>query len=723
MRSFLRQLRRRNVLKSMATYLVAAWLVVQVLDVIGPALGMPDWVMTFTVVSLAIGFPIVAVISWFFEFRAGELRRESVEDDAPEASASSGVFSYVIIAMLAAALGVSLISRDGGPIISSAEASPNTLAILPLASLGIGAAGTGFVEGLHDDLLTVVSRVPGLRVISRTSVLRYGDGEHSIPEIGDALGANHVLEGSVQINGDRIRVNVQLIDVEYDDHVWAEIFERPYEASAIFSIQKDIAQAIASQLGAALISGQAAYFEREPTTNLEAYNAYLLGRQRTARRTSKDLAEAEDFFRRAIGLDPAYAEAWAGLAEVKVLQHDYAGLERDEVQAQAMPAVQRALELNPMLARAHAVLGQLRYDNNDVQGAEESFQRAFELNPNESLAAHWYGLMLFTQGRFTDALLWLRRALELDPLSVTISNSLAQDLMALGRHDEAVAQYERSLEIDPDFIATYAHLAQVERFVNGRPDEAVRLLFEAYLLDPAHSEYPALMAEALLELDAPDAAARWAERATSNSPDHWWPSRAAVLVALADGEPERLQAALDRYGANLGTAWLTLAARRDLLLARGEIDAARFLFVEALPDLLGDPPSVTASDFYMAPILADIHQAAGDTERARVLLESVLETLDALRKEGFDEFDLSEVEAEALLGNTERALDLLEPELANDWMSLWWYILDSRNLAPLADQPRFRTLIDRVRSTMHVLRDQLEPQYFEPPDLSERSET
>lgn len=715
MRSFLHQLRRRNVLKSMATYLVAAWLVVQVLDVVGPAVGMADWVMTFAVISLAVGFPIVAVVSWFFEFSGGEFRRES-DDDSPPAQGSSSVFSYVIIAMLGAALVVSLVSRDGGSIISKAEASPNSLAILPLASLGAGAAGTGFVEGLHDDLLTVVSRVSGLRVISRTSVLRFGTGEHSIPEIGRQLGANHVLEGSVQISGDRIRVNVQLIDAESDDHVWAEIFERPFEASAIFAIQKDIAQAIAGNLSLALTGEDEREIQRQPTADIDAYNAYLLGRQRMARRTSEDLAEAEDFFRRAIGLDPRYAEAWAGLAEVKVLQHDYAGLDTAEVQAEAMPAVQRALDLHPTLARAHGVLGQLRFDNNDVQGAEASFQRALELNPNESLAAHWYGGMLYNQARFADALVWHRRALELDPLSVTLSNNVAQDLLALDRPEEAIAQYERSLEIDPEFVATYAHLAQIERFVHGRPDEAVRLLYEAYLRDPLHSEYAALMAEALLELDAPQAAARWADRATANAPTHWWPSRAAILVALRSGDPATIQAALDGYASNLGTAWLTLSIRRDLFVAAGDFDAARTLFVDAIPDFLARPPIVTERDFYMAPILADVHFAGGERERAEALLGAVLAELDRLRESGYAEFDLSEVEAHALLGHHERALDLLEAEFDQDWMNLWWYILESRNLAPLADEPRYRALVDRVRSTMHALRDGLDPGFLDPPE-------
>lgn len=717
MRSFFQQLRRRNVLKSLVTYLVAAWLIVQVLDVVGPPLGMPPWVMTFAVISLAIGFPIAALVSWFFEFTAGGWRRESETEEIAEPRSSSGVFSYVIIAMLTAALGVSLISRDDDfSFISEAEAAPVTLAVLPLAALGEGADRSGFVDGLHDDLLTMLSRITDLRVISRTSVMPFANGERSIPEIGRRLGAGNILEGSVQISGDRIRVNVQLIDAAEDDHIWAEIFERPFDAAAIFSIQRDIAQAIAQNLSVALTGEDEEEIERRPTSNFDAYNAYLLGRQRMARRTSDDLQEAEAFFRRAIGLDPAYAEAWAGLAETIVLQHDYAGLERDEMQAGAMPAVQRALELQPRLARAHAVLGELRRSNNDTQGAEESFLRALEINPNDSLASHWFGIMLYTSARFSDALFWLRRAQELDPLSVTISNSVAQNLLALGRVDEAAEQYARSLEIDPDFVATYAHLAQLERFAYGRPDEAVRLLHEAYALDPLHSEYAALMAESLLELDAAEAAARWAERATANAPDHWWPSRAAILVALESGDDAALRDALDTYGPNLGTAWLVLVARRDLLLRAGDLDGARQLFVEAMPDLLADPPVVTASNFYIAPVLAVVHRARGEYEQHRILLDAVLDTLAELRVDGYEDFDISEVEAHAMLGNTALAMDLLEAEIGNEWMNLWWYAFEGPNLAGLAGEPRFVALHERVRRNMHALRDSLEPRYLKPPE-------
>jgi len=728
LRALIQELQRRKVFQSVAAYLVAAWLVLQVIDVIGPALGINDRFMTVAVITLAIGLPLVAVVSWFFELTAGGLRREAstptdASGDAASASGSSATFTYVIIAMLTAALAVSLFSRSGGPgFIEEAEAATITLAVLPLQAMGSQVDDTGFVDGLHDDLLTVLSRISSFRVISRTSVLRFAEGNHSIPEIGQRLGAGTILEGSVQRSGDRVRVNVQLIDAASDEHLWAEIFERPFEARALFSIQREIAQAIARQLQVVLNSQDEEELERQPTVSSEAYTAYLLGRQRMIERTSEKLEAAERFFRRAIDHDPAYADAWAGLAEVILLQHDYAGLDRDTMQTQAMRAVQRALSLAPGLARGHGVLAELRRYSNDVQGAESSFLRALELNPNDALSSHWFGNMLYGQGRMPEALTWYRRALELDPLSVTISNALAQTLLALGQDEEAARQYARSREIDPDFVPTYAHLAQLERFVNGRPDKAVGLLFEAYLRDPAHSEYPALLAEALLELDAREAARRWAERAHSNAPDHWWPARAAVLVALNSDDPAALEAALETNGPTLGDAWLALVSRRDLLIAGGQLDAARELFLDAVPDFFLDPPQIDANNFYIAPALAVVHRSHGEEERSRVLLETALKALDDLRREGYDDFDISEVEARAMLGETERALDLLEAHIEHDWLDLWWYVFDGPQLSALAGQPRFEALADRIRQHMHALRDGLDPIYLTPPAIAEPSE-
>ncbi|NCO20203.1 MAG: hypothetical protein GW900_09210, partial [Gammaproteobacteria bacterium] len=233
MRSILEELRRRKVFQSLAAYLVASWLIIQVFDVVGPALGLSETFLTYAVITLAVGLPVVAVVAWFFELTAGGLQRESAAESGVRANAdpvrgATPTFNYVIIAMLLAALAVSLISRDDLPeLISAADAATQVVAVLPLQALGETASDNGFVEGLHDDLLTMLSRISSLRVISRTSVLRYGDGKQSIPEIGRKLGASSILEGSVQRDGDRIRVNVQLIDVNTDEHLWAEIFERP----------------------------------------------------------------------------------------------------------------------------------------------------------------------------------------------------------------------------------------------------------------------------------------------------------------------------------------------------------------------------------------------------------------------------------------------------------------------------------------------------------------
>lgn len=690
----------------MATYLLMAWLIVQVLDVVGPSLGLPERAMTYAVISLAVGFPVVAIVSWFFELTTHGLIRESTDADVPPPPTSNAI-SYVIISMLAAALGVSLLLRPPSPSPQVSDTERPSVAVLPLSNFGDD-DDQGFVAGLHDDLLTVLSRIDAMRVISRTSVQGFAGTDLPLTEIGRRLSADVILEGSVQRSGGRIRVNVQLIDAREDDHLWAQVFEQPYSAFDLFSIQREIALAIARELRLVITGRDTAELERRPTDNVEAYSAYLLGLQRVERRTSDSLEGAEAFFRRAIAMDAGFADAWAGLAYALDLQHTYASVPADATLREAMPAVQQALALDPGLSLAHAVLGDLRGLTGDMQGAEAAFTRAIELNPNNAVAYHLYGTMLYSDGRVDEAIDAHGKALELNPLSATASNALAQDLLAAGRSDEAVEQYQRSVEIEPEFAPTYAHLSQLERFVYGRPDKAVLWLNKAFRQDPRHSEYAALIVEAMLELDAPLLASQWSRLAMETAPTNYWPARVALLVALRGGDRQEIKRALDHYDSSQGPGWLSLTARRDWLLESDEPDKAREIFLTSVPAFFTDPPEVAPNNFYLAPSLAVALQARGETDAARALLERALAVLADMRASGYEDFDIAEVELLALLGESDRALEVLDAGVSNDWLNIWWFMATSGNLAPLHDDPRFETVFERIRVHMHALRDGLE---------------
>ncbi|MEM6638743.1 MAG: tetratricopeptide repeat protein [Pseudomonadota bacterium] len=716
MRKFLEQLRRRNVFQALATYLVAGWLILQVMDVVGPSIGLGDRAMSMVILILAVGLPVVAVVSWFYEVTASGIVRDSGEHPAP--SPSSSTMTVIVISLLVAALTVSLITRQGSQDHSGTTSTDVPIvAVLPLEHIG-SEPDDGFVEGLHADLLSTLSRVKSMRVISRSSMQRYRKDRPTLSEISRRLGAGVIIEGTVQRSDNTVRIQVNLIDPVRESSLWSNLFERPISATNLFAIQSEIARAIASQLQLVLTGEEETGLAREPTENFDAYSAYLLGRQRIGQRTSASVREAEAFFRESIRHDPKNAEGWAGLAEAIYQQHGYASLDRATMLKTAMPPVQHALKLNPRLSDAHAVLGVLRMESQDEQGAESSLRRAIELNPSNARPHLWLGSLKYAQGQSDRAAVWHQRALELDPLSPTFSNALAQDLLSLGQLDRAMAQYERSLDIDPEFVATYAHLSELERTGHGRPDKALELLVEAHRKDPEHSEYAALAAQALIELDDPEHAAAWVERAMETAPDQFWAARVNLLLALRRDDGAAIDAALDHYESHLGSAWLSLVARRDRLLAAGDVEQALNLFLQNRPDLFGDPPALTAGNFYLGPALAVIYEQLGEAERAADVLGAASDALASVRADGNASFDFSEVEILALSGEERAAVETLSDGLTNDYLSLWWYFGLNQNLKPLQRRDDFEQVLSRIRSRMHALRDAIPAERRRPPALA-----
>jgi TolB-like protein/Tfp pilus assembly protein PilF len=335
-----------------------------------------------------------------------------------------------------------------------------SIAVLPFRSLSDSRDDEYFSDGTTEDIITQLSKVGGVRVISRTSVMRYKHSEKSIPEIGRELGVSTILEGSVRRAGGRVRIVAQLLDVQTDEHVWAETYDR--EMKDVFAIQSDVAEKIAAALKAELSPMEKGRIERKPTESMEAYNYYLKGRFYWNKRRGDDLKTAVEYFNRAIETDPAYALAYAGLASTYVTLPEYSGLQAKEFIPKAAAAARKALELDPALAEPHAVLGWIKTNNEwDWAGAESEFQRAIELNPSYPTVHHWYSLMLLESGRFDEALAEITRAQELDPLSLVISCVAANIPYCARKYDEAVEQLKNALELDPNFAVTHRILGWV----------------------------------------------------------------------------------------------------------------------------------------------------------------------------------------------------------------------------------------------------------------------
>jgi TolB-like protein len=318
---FIAELKRRNVFRVGAAYAIVAWLLIEVASVLLPTFDAPDWVMKAFSTLVILGFPLTLVIAWAFELTPEGIKREADVDPGESVTKETGrKLDFIIIGVLAVGIiyfAVDKFVREPGPDHPSVVRE-KSIAVLPLANRSANEADAFFVDGMHDDILTHVSKIRSLKVISRTSVMDYRDTKKNMKTIGRELGVATILEGGVQRSGSQVRINVQLIDAETDEHLWAEIYDRKLTAENLFSIQSEIATAIADALRASLSPEEQDRLATVPTQNLAAYEAYLLGKQRMAKPSIVALEEATVYFEQAIEFDPDFALAYVGLADAYV---------------------------------------------------------------------------------------------------------------------------------------------------------------------------------------------------------------------------------------------------------------------------------------------------------------------------------------------------------------------------------------------------------------------
>ena len=484
---------------------------------------------------------------------------------------------------------------------------------------------TFFVDGIHDDILTQLTKIGAMKVIARTSVEQFRDTQLSTKEIGEKLGVTRVLEGSVQRAGDRVRVTAQLIDTASDAHLWAESYDRELTAANIFAIQSEVATSIAAALETTLTAAEKARVNIVPTRNLAAWEAFQLGRQRMARRTAETLSDAEHFFQQAIDLDPRFALAYVGLSDSLALQIEHAGAPPEATLARADAAVGTALELDPNLAEAWAASALIRSFRNQYDRADPLYRRAIALNPNYAAAYQRFSRNTGGLGRRDEALAAAEKAVELDPLSAIVNTDVGRALMSVGRFDEAADRLRRANEIDPEMPMPYRQMGVLDAYARNRFADAVPLLQKAAALDPDNPILEFYLARLHLDLGDDIEATRVIEAARKRWPDH-----GAVLMVSAEmhmnaGEwnaalkdAQRLLA-LDSWAVDADEVlrWL-----RDADLKQGDHQAARLRYAKAYPALLTPtPPTIDGSNWKAAVDVALVLRAAGDGAAASALLD------------------------------------------------------------------------------------------------------
>jgi TolB-like protein/Flp pilus assembly protein TadD len=479
-RSFFRELRRRNVYRAGAAYAVAGWLVVQIATQVLPIFEVSPLVLRIIVLVIIAGFPLVLVLSWIYEVTPeGIVKTDEVAPSESITRRTGQRLNTVIIGTLAVAVLFLLAQRYLFPQRSAetkAPVSDKSIAVLPFDNLSDDKANAYFAEGIQDEILTRLAKVGALKVISRTSTQHYASKPDNLPEIARQLGVANILEGSVQKIGDAVHVNVQLIRAATDDHLWAEIYNRKLDD--IFSVQGEVAGAIAQALNATLSGAEHAALTDKPTQNVAAHDAYL--RARALETAGYDYAVTRkqvEAYNEAVRLDPNFALAWANLAAVE----GYLYLNGIDPQIYTVDSIKHAtdtaLALQPQLTEAQIAQGSFRYRIlRDFAGAQESFEAVLRQSPNNGMALQLLGLVERRQGHWDQALVHLQQAAVLDPRNAGLLMTIGGETFAnMHRFDEAREWLDRALALEPGDALTIGYKAYTY-MAEGRLDEAARIL-------------------------------------------------------------------------------------------------------------------------------------------------------------------------------------------------------------------------------------------------------
>lgn len=369
------------------------------------------------------------------------------------------------------------------------------LAVLPLASISPSPEDDYLADGLTEELISTLSRVEGLRVIARTSVMKFKGSQRGIAEVGRELNVANIVEGSVRSLGGKLRITAKLVDAKTEENLWSQQYDR--DITDIFAIQSDIAQRTAEALNLEILVKERQNLERRSTRNVEAYHLYLRGRYFWNKRNKEALEKAAGYFREALEKDPDYAVAYAGLADTYAIMALLEFIAPREAYPEAKKMVEKALFLDERLAEAHTSLGLVRFQYDwDWSGSETEFRRAIELNANYAPSHHFYADMLKAQGRFGEALEQINLAKELDPLSLAISTGVGHVLYLSKDYDESIKQYSRAVELDPNFMQTHLWFGR-PYLEKGMYSEAIAELQEAVSLSGESTVALAMLGHAL----------------------------------------------------------------------------------------------------------------------------------------------------------------------------------------------------------------------------------
>ena len=502
--SFFAELKRRNVFRVGIAYVVGGWLLLQLTDVLSELLDLPDVVGRAIVLVVTIGLPVALFFAWAFEMTPEGVKREKDVDRSQSITPQTGKkLNSTIMVLLVLTVAYLLYDKFVGDIVTDTavtiEAPPvaiqdvssaaltateasepdKSIAVLPFTNRSPNADDAYFTDGVHDDLLTQLAKIDAFSVISRTSVMEYRDTAKNLKQIGEELGVGNIMEGAVQRSGNRVRINVQLIDAVSDEHLWAEVYDRELTTENLFDIQSEIAKSIATALKATLTDSEIANVSDVPTDNVAAYELYLQGKRFALGETEIGFGTAVELYKEALKLDPDFKLVWIGLAQAYINNYWTYGADPAD-RDKSREAIDRAKAIDPDFPELYMAEGFYHYWGLlDYDSALLNLDKAIALMPSNAEAHMWRGWASRRAGLWDQAIESMQKAVRLNPRVVFNLLETGQTYAYLGRYEEALALTEKAYALEPDNYWTKTYLAHMVLIVNGDTDRAATLVVGA----------------------------------------------------------------------------------------------------------------------------------------------------------------------------------------------------------------------------------------------------
>ena len=695
------ELKRRNVFRVVIAYLVASWLVIQVADIVLDAILAPAWVMQVFLLVVALGFPCVLIISWAYELTPEGLKRESEVDRTQSITPDTGrKLNLITIGLLIAVLVVvgaerTLLPKNAAEVPAEFAAEADTdksIAVLAFEDLSADGDQAYFAEGLSEELLNVLAKVPDLKVAGRTSSFAFKGQNKDLREIGELLNVAHILEGSIRKSGNRIRVTAQLIKASDGFHLFSETYDR--ELSDIFALQDEIAASIATAMLSEIIGTESV--ASVARTDNETYELYLLARQRINTRDPGEMNEAIAMLDRALEIDPIYAPALTQKALVILLMSDALGSYGEIPRAEAMPVstklIEQALALDNGLAEAHAVKGLLLYNEYRYEEAVDELTLSLRLNPTMSDAANWLSSTLGFIGQAAESRAVVEEVVKRDPTFGPAFSNLVLDYARTSETDKADALIDRVARIvgENDDI----HMARgILAVMSGRAADAVSEFRIAIAANPNASIVQLWYGFALLVV------ADYQTVIEVGLPEH------KMLAYNAIGEMDAAHRILDNYDLSGGFPARVLSDIGYFFNVNNDNQAfVDYVLSEygTLETLLRTQPIADDWGIGYAGELAYAYLQIGDERAFAELLELIRTKLESVAEDGTNNFvvPFGKAQYAALSGDIDAAIIQLQQAVDGGYRST------ARLKSPVFDSLRGEPKFEVIRQTLVDLVDE-----------------